>query len=433
MTLYSAAFPGIPSESGSIYGVTSMRGARLLLIAVVLLCGCQWLDNLTQGDGDGNPVMPAAPPRIGVVADPAAGGGPLAADKPSPQKTAASPIQQSSGAERSGQITLLSGTSSDIDLGELAGTQTVAIVNGVPILAAEVLDRYGKQLARAKQELPAEEYRRQRNALIQQGLRLHIERRLLSEALRATLKKEQVALLENALGDAFEKYVETLKKRLKIGTTLELEERLQEEGSSLALLRDAFDADNMAGEYLRANSKNKKKIGRPELLAYYQEHYEDYAVPEQVRWQQIEILHSKHDGKAGARAVLDKVIAALRRDADFAELARRFSDGTQAKKGGYWEWIPRGTLANEKIEKALFSLPVGTVSQVFQAADGFHLVKVSDRKQAGYTPFEDVQDDIRKTLIKQAKQKATKEVIDRLTREAVIETIFDKQSGNNGS
>jgi len=81
----------------------------------------------------------------------------------------------------------------------------------------------------------------------------------------------------------------------------------------------------------------------------------------------------------------------------------------------------------------LFSLPVGTVSQVFQAADGFHLVKVSDRKQAGYTPFEDVQDDIRKTLIKQAKQKATKEVIDRLTREAVIETIFDKQSGNNGS
>jgi len=66
MTLYSAAFPGIPSESGSIYGVTSMRGARLLLIAVVLLCGCQWLDNLTQGDGDGNPVMPAAPPRIGA-------------------------------------------------------------------------------------------------------------------------------------------------------------------------------------------------------------------------------------------------------------------------------------------------------------------------------------------------------------------------------
>jgi len=410
-----------------------MRGARLLLIVPLLLCGCEWLNNLSSGEGDGNPVMPAAPPRIGAVTDPAVRPGTSTIDKPSPVKTASSRIQQTSGTEHPGQVGLLSASSSDIDLGELSGTQTVATVNGVPILAAEVLDRYGKQLARAKQELPADEYRRQRNALIQQGLRLHIERKLLAEALRATLKKEQISLLEKALDDAFVKYVDKLKQRLKVGTTVELEQRLRQEGASLALLRDAFDADNMAGEYLRANSKSKTKLGRPELLAYYQEHHEDYAVPEQVRWQQIEILYSNHNGKAGARTVLDQVIAALRGEADFADVCRRFSDGPRAKTGGHWEWTPRGTLANEEIEKALFSLPVGAVSEVFQDSDGFHLVKVSDRKQAGYTPFEDVQDDIRKTLTKKAKQKATKEVIARLTREAEIWTIFDKQSEDSGS
>ena len=413
-----------------------MRGTRLLLMVPLLLCGCEWLNNLTDRQADLNPVMPAAPPRVSAIGSPAERPASAAAtttnNDPAPPNQASSPIQQTSGTEQPGKVLSLSDSSPDIDLGELSGLQTVARVNGVPILAAEVLDRYGKQLARARQELPADEYRRQRNSLIQQGLRLHIERKLLAEALKATLKKEQISLLDKALDDAFVKYVEKLKQRLDVGTTLELEERLQKEGSSLALLRDAFDADNMAGEYLRAKSKNRLKIGRPELVAYYRAHREDYAVPEQVRWQQIEILYRKHSGKSEAQAVLDKVVAALRDGTDFSELARSHSDGPRAKSGGYWEWTPRGTLANEKIEKALFSLPIGSVSQVFQDSEGFHLVKASDRKQAGYTPFEDVQDDIRKALVKKARQEATKDVIAQLTREAVIETIFDKKPKTSG-
>jgi parvulin-like peptidyl-prolyl isomerase len=50
--------------------------------------------------------------------------------------------------------------------------------------------------------------------------------------------------------------------------------------------------------------------------------------------------------------------------ADFAQLARDFSDGTEAKDGGDLDWIARYQLDKE-LEDAIFAAPVGKVSEPF--------------------------------------------------------------------
>jgi parvulin-like peptidyl-prolyl isomerase len=62
--------------------------------------------------------------------------------------------------------------------------------------------------------------------------------------------------------------------------------------------------------------------------------------------------------------------------ADFAQLARDYSEGTEAKDGGALDWIARYQL-NKKLEDAIFATPVGKASDpLVVEGEGIHIYKV---------------------------------------------------------
>jgi parvulin-like peptidyl-prolyl isomerase len=66
--------------------------------------------------------------------------------------------------------------------------------------------------------------------------------------------------------------------------------------------------------------------------------------------------------------------------ADFAAVAKEESGGLEASKGGDLGWIIRGMSRDIQIEKALFALQAGQVSQApLELTDGFHIYKVTER------------------------------------------------------
>lgn len=68
-------------------------------------------------------------------------------------------------------------------------------------------------------------------------------------------------------------------------------------------------------------------------------------------------------------------LLAQERGADFAELARRYSDDPLAQvNGGYLGIFPRSRLSPE-FQVAVFAAPVGGVTQVLETEHGFHIVK----------------------------------------------------------
>ena len=310
---------------------------------------------------------------------------------------------------------------------QLSDQQVVATVNGAPIFASELLERYGGQLAIAKEKMAPQEFDKLRNTLIRRDLGRSIERKLLGEAMKSSLESEQLQQLDQFMDNMFQQEVTRLKKEFKVNSKLELQQKLERQGTSLARLKDEFAAQRMAMEYMGSKVQTNKRITRQDLLDYYRAHAEDYAVPARAKWQQIRITFAKYGGKNQATKVLNEVVTELQNGADFSEAARRHSDGPKAADGGQWPWTLAGSLADEKIEQTLFDLEVGDVSQVFAGDRDFRIVKVTDRHVSGQVPFEEVQSEIQKTLQQQLQSELTRKLINELLENAIIETIFDEE------
>ena len=93
-----------------------------------------------------------------------------------------------------------------------------------------------------------------------------------------------------------------------------------------------------------------------------------------------EQVHAAHIMVA-THSVADEVLLNIASGADFAEMARVYSQdlSTQAG-GGDLGWFPRGVLAVPEVEVAAFALQPGEVSTVISATDGFHIVQTRERE-----------------------------------------------------
>ena len=395
-----------------------MRGAHISLLILFTLAGC---DSLNKPKVD-NPVMGPPPPRMSFNNS-----------AESEEAADESPVQTAD-AEQAGtdadvsHIKPASLTSAKNNT--LSGSQTVAIVNGSPILASEVLERYGPQLAEAKEKLPPEQYEEARKMLLKRDLQSHIERKLLAEGLKAMLKKEQIKMLDQFIDEAFEKEMARMMKEAKVSTKLELERELRKQHTTLANLKTNFANQQMAMQFLGSKTKSDIEVGRPEMLAYYNQHHEDYYVPARVKWQQIVVDSSKHGGPEEARKRLNEIIGKLRpsRGANFTEVAKEMSDGPNAANGGRWEWTTQGSLADKRLDQALFELAPGQPSQVYEDGNFFKIVMVDQREEGRYKPFDELQSEIKTNLEKEARQAAAHKFIEKMKSEAEVTTIFDEEN-----
>jgi parvulin-like peptidyl-prolyl isomerase len=105
-------------------------------------------------------------------------------------------------------------------------------------------------------------------------------------------------------------------------------------------------------------------------------------------------------------------------------VAAKYSEAYNASEGGMNDWTTQGALRDEELDRALFTLPVGALSPIIETVNGFHIVRVVERRQAGHTPFAEVQDDIRQELLNADFRKKTEAFITKLRRETRIWTLY---------
>jgi peptidyl-prolyl cis-trans isomerase SurA len=86
--------------------------------------------------------------------------------------------------------------------------------------------------------------------------------------------------------------------------------------------------------------------------------------------------------KARAKAQADSIVLELRRGADFAVAAKRFSQDPGSKdQGGSLNWFRRGVMVPE-FERVAFGLKPGTISDPVETPFGYHIIQV-ERVQPG--------------------------------------------------
>ncbi|MGD0793468.1 MAG: peptidyl-prolyl cis-trans isomerase [Terriglobales bacterium] len=176
-----------------------------------------------------------------------------------------------------------------------------------------------------------------------------------------------------------------------------------------------------------------------DLQAYYDQHRDEYRVPEQVKVSHILIKTplpapgAKEDEKAvaDARAKAEGVLKDLKAGGDFAKLAEKYSDDPgSAKSGGELGWIGRGRTVPE-FEKAAFSLGKGQTSDLVKSSYGFHIIHVEDKQEAHLKMLAEVKSEIEEKVKQQKTARATEAAANALLSQARTDG-FDKAAAAKG-
>jgi peptidyl-prolyl cis-trans isomerase SurA len=210
---------------------------------------------------------------------------------------------------------------------------------------------------------------------------------------------------------------------------LQLRDRLKEHGRSFDTVAQATRQNWMAENFLHAKIKDRVKVDLPELLKYYEAHKRDkeFDRPAQIVWREIVVEVGRYPRREDARRKVEALDQALKRGADFAELARTQSDGPtrSREQGGRMQTSP-GTYGVASVNRALESLPAGQLSDILEGPTSFHIVRVEQRRAAGPAPFSELQDRIRSTLLEKKYQSERAAFLQKLWDQTPVSTIFDE-------
>ena len=139
-----------------------------------------------------------------------------------------------------------------------------------------------------------------------------------------------------------------------------------------------------------------------QIAEYYQSHPQEFQQPEQVHALHI-LIRPKTQDDAGWKEALARAnevhAKAVASGADFAALARQYSDDPGSKEsGGDLGWFSRGRMVKE-FEDAAFALKPGEVSAPVKSQFGYHILKVEGKRPAGVRSPAEARDQIRQKLL----------------------------------
>lgn len=236
---------------------------------------------------------------------------------------------------------------------------------------------------------------------MQQGQRLQGAQleQVKEQSLELLINQEvlyQVA--KNAGYSADEALVQQQLEQLKAqsGGEEQFQQGLAQRNMSLQELKKDLRKRVVWQQYLEKEFETKIDIGDADAKVFYEENPDYFTEQEQVETKHIIIQvdeDAPEDKVAEARKKIEEVQEELERGGDFEELAREYSEGPSSKDGGSLGFIQRGQMV-PPFEKTAFSLGTGEVSDIIRTQFGFHIVKVTERKEEQLSPFEEVKSDI---------------------------------------
>ncbi len=299
----------------------------------------------------------------------------------------------------------------------------LAVVGTEPIFVGDLLLEVNQTIENYMPTAPQEVKAQQRPMLIERLLPKYIEQKLL---LVDTLRQlpEEVdfeEIVEQAVKEFDNNAMENMMEGFGVSSTIEFDAILRAQGSSLRKLRRAWSIDQLVRFFLQQKIKVDNEVSHAEMLEYYHAHLDDYAFSAKSRWQQVMVKFSEAGSRSKAQEKIVEIGNQIVYGASMEAVAKKESHGFRSSEGGIHDWTNRGSLVSKELDEAIFTLPIGVLSDVIETSRGFHIVRVIERTDAGTKAFRDAQVGIREKLIAERQAKMVQEHMKKLRKEIPVE------------
>ena len=302
--------------------------------------------------------------------------------------------------------------------------KTIAIVNGDPIMSSEFDDIIGPVLEQYKRSVPPAEQTPEKIADLKKRVvdQMVDDRLAKQEAKKKNIKVAQrevdqgISQIKQRFGSEADFNAELKKGNLTIS---QFEKRIGEQLTVMKIIdqevksktktpteaesKDFYSKlqQKMDGKDLGLDKKSEDEMaGMARLFKK--------ASAEKVRARHIIIKADKNatqKEKADALKKIEDIRKQLKAGADFAEMAKKYSEDPGTKEQGgdlgfftYDDMVP-------DFAKAAFATEVGKMSDIVQTDFGYHIIKVEEKRAARTMGFDDLKNDIQDYLFQKEAQK----------------------------
>lgn len=137
----------------------------------------------------------------------------------------------------------------------------------------------------------------------------------------------------------------------------------------------------------------KTTVSEASIERAYNDGIAQYTSPEQVRASHI-LLRTEGKDAAAVKAKAEDILKQARSGADFAELAKKYSeDEGSAKNGGDLDYFGKGKMVPE-FDQVAFTMEPGQTSDLVKTDFGYHIIKLVDKKPAKVSTLPEVRQQI---------------------------------------
>jgi peptidyl-prolyl cis-trans isomerase SurA len=266
--------------------------------------------------------------------------------------------------------------------------QLIVVIDGEPYTLSN-LGAYAK--AKMDREFPSGDLKK-----INDGDREVLEQFITEKLLETEARESGIKITDQDVTQ----YIDEIKKRNRL-TDDDLKTALGREGQTIESYRVAVKSELEKSEIINRQVRSKVNITNDDVERYYKLNPSKFRSEDRVRLRHILLALSKTAPPDEVQAVTEKAMELYKRivaGADFAELAREYSEGAGQAEGGDIGWVNRGTLIGGIEQVAFEKLSVGQVSTPFRTTMGVHIVKLEAREVGAPLPLETVAPRIKQEL-----------------------------------
>jgi peptidyl-prolyl cis-trans isomerase SurA len=216
----------------------------------------------------------------------------------------------------------------------------------------------------------------------------------------------------------------------------EFDRKLAEQGLNSASLREEIRQSLLINKLVNKEIASRVNPSDQDIAAYYERNKTQFALPEpQYHLAQItvtpfaesQVRNSRNDDAKTPQAAERKINALYARllaGEDFAVVASEYSEDLRtAPGGGDMGYVPAGTVESSSVLKsAVASLKPGQFSGIQRSPNGYHIIKLISKEEAGQKALTDpqVQSSIRQMLASEREQLLKAAYLEELRNQARV-------------